>query len=100
MSEEFQYSSVLKERVYKSKETGGYGYTCVVQPGKQEGAERSGQVSLQESMAFLLFFTWSQQVCHPCHWFSDAKLPVNLTYKPDPDQIFVKQPRRICQSSA
>lgn len=49
-------------------------------------------------MTFLLFFTWSQQVCHPCHWFSDAKLTVNLTYKHDPDQIFIKQPRHICQS--
>lgn len=51
-------------------------------------------------MAFLPFFTWSQQVCHPCHWFSDAKLSVNLTYKHDPDQIFIKQPSHICQSGA
>lgn len=36
---------VYTERMYKSKETGGYGYACVVQPGKQEDAERNGQVS-------------------------------------------------------
>lgn len=46
ISEKFQYSSVLKERKYKSKETGGYRYTRVVQPGKQEGAEGSGWVLL------------------------------------------------------
>lgn len=57
ISEKFQCSFVLKERMYKSKETGGYGYMCLVHPGKQEGAERSGQVSLQRSLAFLLFFT-------------------------------------------
>lgn len=91
---------MLKERTYKSKEIGGYGYMCVVQPGKQEGAERSGQVSLQRSLAFLLFFTWSQQVCHPCHLFSDAKLFVNLTYKHGPDQMFIKQPSHVCQSGA
>lgn len=51
-------------------------------------------------MAFLLFFTWSQQVCHPHHWFSDAKLSVNLTYKCDPDQIFIKQPSHVCQPGA
>lgn len=45
VSEELQYSFVHKERTHKSK-TGGYVCICIVQPGKEEGAERTGQVSL------------------------------------------------------
>lgn len=57
ISEKLQYSFVLKEKTYKSKETGGYGYTWVVQTRNQEDAEGIGQVSLQKGLAFLLFFS-------------------------------------------
>jgi len=49
--------------MYKSKETAVYGYAAK----EQEGAERSGLVSLQKNMPFLLFSSWSQQVCNVCH---------------------------------
>lgn len=45
ISEKFQYSFMLQERMYNLKELVVMGMR-VVQPGKQEGAERSGQVSL------------------------------------------------------